>query len=141
MNKITASCTFNGHDLTDVPAINPGGWFGKSWLLELGGSYTSLFLVVEADSMSNAIDELSENETYGYQIHVPDEDFGDYPEDSRHYDGSGSGHRPRSLVDSRSRAVRRAIPRKVPRRRAARRRHRPTTTPRQGHGLTPPRRG
>ena len=39
--------------------------------------------------MSDAIDELSDNETYGHQIHVPDEDLGDYPEDDRHYDGSG----------------------------------------------------
>ena len=28
--KITASCTLNGHDLTDIPVLNPGGWFGKA---------------------------------------------------------------------------------------------------------------
>jgi hypothetical protein len=87
--RITASCKFQGHDLSDVPVINPGGWFGKTWLLELGGSYTPLFLIVEADSVSDAIDELSDDETYGHQIHVPDEDLADYPEDDRHYDGSG----------------------------------------------------
>ena len=86
---VTASCTFNGHDLTDVPVINAGAWFGKTWLLELGGSYTSLFLVVEADSVSDAFDELSDDETYGHQIHVPESDLGDYPENDRHYDGSG----------------------------------------------------
>ena len=69
--------------------INPDGWFGKTWLLELGGSYTPLFLIVEADTMSDAIDELSDNETYGHQIHVCDSDLGDYPENDRHYDGSG----------------------------------------------------
>jgi hypothetical protein len=89
MSKITASCKFNGHDLTDVPVINAGGWFGKTWLLEMGGSYTSLFLIVEADSMSDAIDELSDDETYGHQLHVADEDLGDYPENDRHYDDSG----------------------------------------------------
>ena len=89
MSKITASCKFHGHDLTAVPVLNPDGWFGKTWLLELGGSYSSLYLVVEADSMCDAIDELSDNETYGHQIHVSAEDLGDYPEDSRHYDGSG----------------------------------------------------
>ena len=57
--------------------------------MELGGCYTPLFLVVEADSMTDAIDELSDNKTYGHQIHVPDEDLGDYPEDDRHYDGNG----------------------------------------------------
>lgn len=85
----TASCKFHDHDLTDIPVINPGGWFGKTWLLELGGSYSPLWLVVEADTIADAIDELSDNETYGHQIQVPDSDLGDYPEDSRYYDGSG----------------------------------------------------
>jgi hypothetical protein len=87
--KITATCKFHDQDLNDIPVLNPGGWFGKTWLQELGGSYTPLFLVVEADSICDAIAELSDNETYGHQIHVPDEDLADYPEDSRHYDGSG----------------------------------------------------
>ena len=86
---ITARGTLNGHDLTDIPVINPGGWFRKAWLLELGGSYWPLFLVVEADTISDAIDELAENEKYGHQIVVPDADLGDYPEDDRHYSGSG----------------------------------------------------
>ena len=51
--------------------------------------YTPLFLVVEADNVSDAIDELSDNPTFGHQIHVPEGDLGDYPEDDRHYDGSG----------------------------------------------------
>lgn len=89
MSKITASCTLNGHDLTDIPVLNPGNWFGKAWLVEIGGSYTPLFLVVEADTVSDAIDELSDDKTYGHQLHVPDSDLGDYPEDDRHYDGSG----------------------------------------------------
>ena len=89
MSKVTASCKFHDQHLTDIPVINPDGWFGKTWLLELGGSYSSLYLVVEADSMSDAVDELSDNETYGHLIHVPNEDLGDYPEDDRHYDGNG----------------------------------------------------
>jgi hypothetical protein len=87
--NITASCKFHGHDLTEIPVLNPGNWFGKSWLLELGGSYTPLFVVVEADTVSDAIDELSDNETYGHQLQVPDEYLGDYAENDRHYDGSG----------------------------------------------------
>ena len=87
--NITASCEFHGHDLTGIPVINPAGWFGKAWLIELGGSYTPLFLIVEADTVSDAIDELSDDKTYGHQIHIPDADLGDYPEDERHYDGSG----------------------------------------------------
>lgn len=86
---ITASCRFHDHDLTAVPVLNPGGWFGKTWLIEIGGSYSPLFLVVEADTISEAIDELSDDPTFGPQIHVPESDLGDYPEDSRHFDGSG----------------------------------------------------
>jgi hypothetical protein len=86
---ITANGTLHGHELTDMPVINPGGWFGKTWLVELGGSYTPLFLIVEADTVQDAIDELSDNPTYGHQLHVPDSDLDDYPEDDRHYDGSG----------------------------------------------------
>jgi hypothetical protein len=86
---ITASCEFNGHKLTDIPVLNPGGWFGKAWLIELGGSYSPLFLIAEADTISDAIDELSDNPTFGPQIHVPESDLSDYPEDDRHFDGSG----------------------------------------------------
>ena len=99
--NITASCKFHAQDLTDIPVINPGGWFGKTWLLELGGSYTPLFLVVEADSVSDAIDELSDNETYGQQIHVPDSDLGDYPEAIQLYERKGilpSSQRARALL-------------------------------------------
>ena len=86
---ITARSMFNGHDLTDIPVLNPGGWFGKTWLLEIGGSYWPLFLIVEADSVTDAIDELAENKKYGHNIVVADEDLGDYPEDDRHYSGTG----------------------------------------------------
>jgi hypothetical protein len=86
--NITASCQFSGHDLTDIPVINPGTWWGKAWLVEIGGSYSPLWLVVEADTISDAIDELSDS-MYGFQIHVPDSDLGDYLEEDRHYDGSG----------------------------------------------------
>jgi hypothetical protein len=87
--KITASCTLNGHALTDIPVINPGGWFGKAWLVEIGGSFTPLFLVVEADSVSDASDELSDDPNFGPPIHVPDADLCDYPKEERRHDGSG----------------------------------------------------
>ena len=86
---ITARANFHGHELADLPVINPGDWFGKTWLIELGGSYSPLFLIVESDTMNDAIDELAENEKYGHQIIVADEDLGDYPEEDRHYSGTG----------------------------------------------------
>jgi hypothetical protein len=89
MVKITASATFHGQELKDIPVLNPGGWWGKAWLIEIGGSYCPLFLVVEADSVQDAIDELADDERYGWHIVVPEADLGDYPEESRHYRPSG----------------------------------------------------
>lgn len=89
MATITASGTFHGHELSEVAVINPGGWFGKTWLIEIGGSYTPLFLIVEADSVSDAIDELADSEEYGHHIVVGPTDLADYPEDDRHYGPSG----------------------------------------------------
>jgi hypothetical protein len=87
--NITASGTLNGHELKDSPVLNPGDWFGKTWLLEIGGSYWPLFVVVEADSVTDAIDELADNGKYGHNVVVDDADLGDYPEDDRYYSGSG----------------------------------------------------
>ena len=85
---VRAKGRLGDHDI-DAPVLNPGGWFGRTWLLEIGGSYTPLFLVVEAGSVADAIDELSDSEKYGHQIHVPDSDLADYPEDDRRYDSCG----------------------------------------------------
>ena len=89
MCDITARGKLNNHELTDIPVINPGDWFGKAWLIEIGGSYWPTFLVVEADTVQCAIDELADNEKYGHHIIVDEADLGDYPEDERHYGPSG----------------------------------------------------
>jgi hypothetical protein len=89
MGTITASATFHGQELKDIPVLNAGNWFGKTWLIEIGGSYWPLFLVVEADSVQDAIDELADDEKYGWHIVVAEADLGDYPDESRHYGPSG----------------------------------------------------
>lgn len=89
MSEITARGQFCEQQLSDIPVLNPGDWFGKAWLLEIGGSYWPLFLVVEADSVSDAIDVLADDEKYAFHIVVPEEDLGDYPEEQRHYGPSG----------------------------------------------------
>jgi hypothetical protein len=89
MCEVKAKAKFNGHELNDVPVINPGDWFGKCWLLEIGGSYTPLYLVVEADSVQAAIDELADNEQYGHLIIVDDDDLSDYDPDDCSYGPSG----------------------------------------------------
>ena len=89
MGGITARGCFNDQELTDIPVFNPGGWFGKAWLLEVGGSYWPLFLVVEAGCVQDAIDELADDGKYRHHIIVPDNDLGDYPEGERHYGHGG----------------------------------------------------
>jgi hypothetical protein len=85
MCEITARGKLNNHDLTDLPVINPGDWFGKCWLIEIGGSYSPIHLVVEADTVSDAIDELADSEKYGHLITVDEADLGDYDPDDCHY--------------------------------------------------------
>jgi len=87
--QITANAQLGDHVLTDIPVLNPGDWFGKAWLLEIGGSYTPLFLVVEANSAGDAINELADNDRYGHNIIVDDDYLNDYPEDQRYYGPSG----------------------------------------------------
>jgi hypothetical protein len=89
MCQVTAKATFNGHELNDMPVLNAGDWWGKTWLIEIGGSYSPTFLVAEADTVSNAIDELADSEKYGHHSIVDEADLGDYPEDERHYGPSG----------------------------------------------------
>ena len=89
MSEIKASGNLHGHELTDMPVLNAGDWFGKTFLIEIGGSYSPLFLIVEAGSISDAIDELADSDKYGHLIIVDENDLGDYPEDERHYAPSG----------------------------------------------------
>jgi len=89
MCEVKACATFHGHELKDIPVINPGDWFGKTWLLEIGGSYTPLFLIVEADCVQDAIDELADNDAHCHHIIVADEDLADYDPETCNYGPSG----------------------------------------------------
>lgn len=92
--KITASFTFHGTDHKDVEVINPGDWFGKTWLMEIGGSYSSFFVVVEADSVTDAIDELIDSK-YGHQFILDEVDYADYgvgTDNPTCYFGGNNGH-------------------------------------------------
>jgi hypothetical protein len=89
MSEVKSCATFNGHKLKDIPVINPGDWFGKTWLIEIGGSYFPLFLIVEADTMQDAIDELADSEKYGHNIVVAKEDLADYDLETCNYGPSG----------------------------------------------------
>lgn len=89
MSEVKSCAIFKGHELKDIPVINPGDWFGKTWLLEIGGSYCPLFLIVEVDTIQDAIDELADNEKYGHNIIVPEGDLADYDAETCNYGPSG----------------------------------------------------
>jgi hypothetical protein len=89
MSEVKSCATFNGHELKDIPVINPGDWFGKTWLVEIGGSYWPLFLIIEADTVQDAIDELADSEKYGHNISVPEDDLADYDAETCNYGPSG----------------------------------------------------
>ena len=89
MCEVTAKANFHGHELNDISVINPGDWFGKTWLIEIGGSYSSLYLIVEADSVTDAIDELADDEKHGHHIVVEEENLADYDAETSTYGPSG----------------------------------------------------
>lgn len=86
--RITARGTFNGRELVDIPVVNPGN-FGRTWLVEIGGSVEPLFLIVEAGGVSGVIDELADSEEHGHHIIVADENLSDYDYESCHYAANG----------------------------------------------------
>jgi hypothetical protein len=88
-DNVTASFRFRGEDITSVPVVNPGDWWGRTWLIEVGCGYSSLFFIVEADYPSDAVEEFSESE-WGHLIHIEEPDLADYPEDDLSYDADGN---------------------------------------------------
>jgi hypothetical protein len=67
----------HGEPIENVPVLNPGGWFGRAWVIEIAQGYWPSFFVVEADSETDAIDEFS-GSRFGHLIKIEPEDFGDY---------------------------------------------------------------
>ena len=69
--------------------VNPGEWFGKTWLVEIGGSVEPSFLVVEADTVCDAIDELADSAEHGHHVVVTDAELADYDPETCHFGPSG----------------------------------------------------
>jgi len=76
---IVAKGRLGNHDI-EAEVLNPSSWFGKTWLIEIGCGFSSLFFAVEADSVTDAIDEFSGSER-GHLILIDDADLADYMED------------------------------------------------------------
>lgn len=65
MSKVSVKT--NGRLIENCEYVNPDEWFNKTWLIEIGAGFFSLFYVVEADHESDAIDELTDSE-FGHII-------------------------------------------------------------------------
>lgn len=74
---------------TDRPSPERWRLVRQDFSLEVGGSYSPLFLVVEAGSASDAIDELAESEEFGHHIVVDEADLGDYDPETSSYGPGG----------------------------------------------------
>jgi len=74
---VTAHGTLNGQKIT-APVINPGDWFGKTWLIAVSMGFEASYFVVEADSPSDAIDEFADNDTYGHLVKIEEREYRDY---------------------------------------------------------------
>ncbi len=77
MAKVTAHGKLNGHDI-EAEVINPGDWFGKVWLIEVGCGYSSVFYAVEADHLTDALDVFVGSDIGKKQVGIPESDYGDY---------------------------------------------------------------
>lgn len=67
----------NGQLLEDIEVLNPGDWWGKLWIVEVGCGYSSVFFGVEAGSIYEAIDEFAEGK-YGHHVRIDDASRVDY---------------------------------------------------------------
>lgn len=66
---IWASCVFHGCELGYLPALNPGQFEGRTWLIEYVGD-VPIWLVLEAASASDALDVLNNDPEWGDLFHV-----------------------------------------------------------------------
>lgn len=92
--KVIARWTDRRGETGQADVVNPAGWFGRTWLIEVGCGFSSFMFVVEADGACDAIDEFSDSE-FGHLIHIDPQDMQDYPEDYPEDEGycDGSGRR------------------------------------------------
>jgi hypothetical protein len=77
MAKVTAYGKLGDHDI-EAEVIDPGNWFGKCWLIEVGCGYSSIYYVVEADNVTDALDEFVGSEPGKKHAIIDPSDYGDY---------------------------------------------------------------
>ena len=78
--KVTAHGKLGDHDI-EAEVLNPGGWYGKAWLIEVGCGYSSIYYVAEADTVQDAIDEFVGSDAGKKHVGIDQSDYGDYGHD------------------------------------------------------------
>lgn len=76
---IWAFCEFNGCELSYLPALNPGAYGGRTWFIEFTGD-VPIWLVLEAESVCDAIVVLNSHPEWGDMVHVAIDENEDEPE-------------------------------------------------------------
>lgn len=76
-SKITASFTFRGQEFQDIEVLDPGAANGITWLMEISGGVDPLFIVVEAETLGDAIDTLVES-PHGEPFMIDEANYADY---------------------------------------------------------------
>jgi len=59
MIMVTAKTQNGTHEVDFL--VNRGGWFGETWLVQVGNGYSTCNVVIEADNEQDAIDELADS--------------------------------------------------------------------------------
>lgn len=75
--KITASFTLHGRKHENVEVLNPGDWFGKTWVLYVEDCFDPPMFVVEADNVSDAQDEFVDSGR-GHMVEIDPANYDDY---------------------------------------------------------------
>lgn len=75
--SVIARGKLGDHEI-EADVVNPGDWWGRLWLIEVGCGYGSVYYGVEADTASDALDEFADSKhVHHIQIDVELEG-GDY---------------------------------------------------------------
>ena len=76
----------NGNEC-QAEVLNPGNWFGKTYLIANACCYSPPMWIVEGGNGQDAIDEFIDIKPDEFAI--PEEDMKDYKDDQIHYGGNG----------------------------------------------------
>jgi hypothetical protein len=78
-----------GSDTIVGDVVNPGGWFGKCWLIQVSiANNLNPFYVIEADTEQDAIDVLADSERYSHLVDVPAEDCPKWDDERKEFEDS-----------------------------------------------------